>query len=110
MAIILQVNFTPSSAQDAQTAEQREARARLLSSQPGLIWKVWISDQTSNTRGGIYLFADRASAEAWGDASLRGTLETAGATDISIRYFDVNEAASLITHATLRRDGVAAAA
>jgi len=110
MAIVLQVNFVASPAQDSQTADQREARARLLANQPGLIWKVWISDAATKTRGGIYLFTDRASAEAWGDATLRGTLEAAGATNISIRYFDVNEAASLITHATLRRDGVAAAA
>lgn len=110
MAIVLQVNFTPGVAHNNQTPDQREARARELANLPGLIWKVWISDAEAGLRGGIYLFADRASAKAWGDDTLRGSLEQAGATNISIRYFDVSEASSLITHATLARANVAAAA
>src|SRR5690349_11245569 len=37
--------------------------APVFTTWPGLLAKVWIADEEANTFGGIYLFADRASAD-----------------------------------------------
>lgn len=105
MPVILQVNFvTPD--RPAQQAQLESAKA--IAQQPGLRWKVWINDEAAQTRGGIYLFDDLKSAKAWGDDILPERLKARGATNISIRYFDVNEEASLVTHAPLLQRAVAA--
>jgi len=103
MPVLLQVNFVPGPGQASQSQADKLASARHIAGLPGLAWKVWIQDPGSNTRGGIYLFADLASAQAWGDSQLRPRLEQGGATGISIRYFDVNEEPSRITRAPLDR-------
>ena len=103
MAIILQVNYRPSAAQAAapETTRLENAR-RIADTVGGLQWKVWIASD-DGLRGGIYLFDDRESARAWADGDLRPRLEGGGGTDISIRYFEVDEAASAITRAPLTR-------
>ena len=37
---------------------------------PGLIAKVWVADDTEDTYGGVYLWTDRAAAEAYADGEL----------------------------------------
>jgi heme-degrading monooxygenase HmoA len=37
---------------------------------PGLIAKAWLADPAENTYGGVYLWADRAAAEAYADGEL----------------------------------------
>ncbi len=101
MAIILQVNFTPGPAQVAQSLDDRLESARNIAKLAGLAWKVWIQEHEGTTRGGIYLFETLADARDWGDRLLRPRLAEGGASDISIRYFEVNEAPSRITHAPL---------
>lgn len=32
---------------------------------PGLEWKLWLLDEARGTAGGVYLFADEASADAY---------------------------------------------
>lgn len=109
MSIILQVNFTPGPAHAAQSASEKLESARRIAALPGLSWKLWIQEESGGTRGGIYLFDDLASAKAWGNDQLTPRLLEGGATDISIRYFTINEEASRITHAPLElRQAVAA--
>ncbi|GGC89728.1 YdhR family protein [Chelatococcus reniformis] len=105
MPVILQVNFATAE-RPASQAQIESAKA--IAQQPGLRWKVWINDEASQTRGGIYLFDDLKSAKAWGDDVLPERLKARGATHISIRYFDVNEDASLVTHAPLLQRAAAA--
>lgn len=108
MPIILQVNFTPGETGPREAQDDFNAVARYISELPGFRWKIWIEDPASTTRGGIYLFDDLATARAWGDDQLRPRLVEDGATNILIRYFDINEEASAINHAPLH--GVPAAA
>jgi len=42
----------------------REA-ARMLASVKGLIWKIWVSQEEEFEMGGVYLFANRETAEAY---------------------------------------------
>jgi hypothetical protein len=101
MPIILQVNYAPSPTQPPQSREQCIAAAEAIAALPGLRWKVWIKDEASATRGGIYLFDDIESARAWGDMVLPKRLADAGGSNISIRYFEVNEEQSRVTRAPL---------
>ena len=45
-------------------AQSREA-ATIMASVEGLIWKIWVSQEKEFEMGGIYLFANRATAEAY---------------------------------------------
>ncbi len=97
--VLLQVNFDidPAIAEKSADAVQR---AHAVAELPGLIWKVWLRDRQSGRGGGIYLFEDRASAEAWG----KGRFETMAArmpwsSKVTYEYFDVEEDLSRITRA-----------
>jgi hypothetical protein len=68
---------------------------------PGLDWKLWIQATNGETRGGIYLFDTLENARDWGEQQLRPRLESGGAREISLSFFDVNEAPSRITRGPL---------
>jgi hypothetical protein len=109
MAIILQVNYTPSAQQDQQSDAARvESAERIAKDVAGLQWKVWISNTTEKLRGGIYLFDDLASAKTWGEGNLRERLAANGGTNISITYFEADEKLSAITRATFSKSAIAA--
>lgn len=97
--VVLQANFDI----DFSRNEDQEAtikRAHALEDLPGLIWKVWIRDRTTNTGGGIYLFEDRASAQAWADSSFP-TFKAEWFSNIRYHIFDIDETFSAITGAKL---------
>ena len=65
---------------------------------PGLLAKVWIADDDAGTYGGIYLFADRASADRTRDTDLyRSMAANPAFTDLSVREFDVLDEPTAIT-------------
>jgi hypothetical protein len=80
-------------------------RAHALAQRPGLIWKVWLRDRTTNRGGGIYLFQDRASAQAWVDEAFTGTQPWTSNSHWEI--FEIDEPLSLVTHAKLGAAGAA---
>ena len=59
---------------------------------PGLHAKIWLCDPSTNTYGGVYLFADRDAADAYAASEL---FQSVGAfpnfTDITVRDFAVDE-------------------
>lgn len=102
--VALQVNFDL----DYNTIEDRaetEARAkRHIEELPGLVWKLWLRDPASKRAGGIYLFKDRQSAEAWGNSRLETMHERMPwASNITWEYFGVDEGLSRITKALPER-------
>ena len=109
MAIILQVNYTPSAQQDQlPDAARIESAERIAKDVAGLHWKVWISNAAEKLRGGIYLFDDLDSAKAWGEGNLRERLVANGGTNISITYFEADEKLSAITRAPISKAALAA--
>lgn len=65
---------------------------------PGLLAKVWIADDDDTTFGGIYLFADRGSADGARDTDLYRAMATNPAfADLSVREFDVLDEPTAIT-------------
>jgi hypothetical protein len=65
---------------------------------PGLEWKVWIFNEQDHSAGGVYLFRDEASVNAYmhGDI-VAGLKKQPTIKDISAKIFDVDEN---LTHKT----------
>lgn len=74
--------------------------AELIERTPGLRWKIWTENAGTAQGGGIYLFDDDASAEAY-IAEHTARLEGFGVTDIRARLFHVNEPLTEVTHGPL---------
>lgn len=73
-----------------------------IAGQDGLIWKVWTEDPQREVAGGVYLFADEASAQAYVEKHT-ARLAGFGITDITATSYEVNEGLSRIDHAVLER-------
>jgi hypothetical protein len=70
----------------------------------GLLWKIWLMNEAEKTAGGIYLFEDEASVEAY----LKGPILAAAskcplcsAYDIEVKVFDI-----LLEHTKITRGPV----
>jgi heme-degrading monooxygenase HmoA len=74
------------------------AFADSLSGEPGLRWKLWLEHPATGRAGGSYLFADRASAEAY-LARHRERLTQWGIEGIESSLLDVHDALSRRTGA-----------
>jgi hypothetical protein len=70
--------------------------ARSIAQEPGLIWKVWTESVTDGLAGGVYLFKERAAAEAY-VAMHTARLAQFGISGIRSRIFEVNHGLSRLT-------------
>jgi hypothetical protein len=94
---ILQINFKF----DGSETEYLQAFgdvAEVIAAAPGLRWKVWPWNDDERVGGGIYLFDDASSAQAF----LKGPIPAAlgqhpAVSDISVRQFEVLESLTTIT-------------
>ena len=69
---------------------------------PGLVAKVWISDDEEGTYGGVYLFADRASADRSRATDLyRSMTGNPSFADLTVREFDVLDEPTATTASAL---------
>ena len=100
MPCLLQVDFPyPGPWGDEMTAAMQEL-AQSIAQEPGLIWKLWTENRSAGEAGGIYLFADQPSAEAYLAMHSR-RLKEFGIPQVNAKLFAVNEALSLIDRAPL---------
>ncbi|AUI50282.1 monooxygenase [Arthrobacter crystallopoietes] len=74
-----------------------------IAGQPGLIWKIWTEDAAAKSAGGVYLFANRRSADEY-IALHSARLQSFGIENIVTARHDVNDKLSEITHAPLTRN------
>jgi Putative mono-oxygenase ydhR len=99
----LQVNFKlafPAEAYRTLCATAAPAIAKV----PGLLWKLFTLDEDDSTAAGIYLFADRVSAEAYLATPIFGGLRShPGITDLLVRVMDVDEELTQFTGPTNER-------
>lgn len=70
--------------------------ARSINEEPGLVWKIWTENSRSGEAGGIYLFADEASAQAYVEKHTE-RLKTLGISAVNVKIFDINEGLTRIT-------------
>ncbi len=99
--VIVQINYRrPDMPKEAWEARYTDDRAAQFLAVPGLHWKIWLDGEADRMAGGIYLFEDRAAAEAYVNgpivARLKGNAEL---SEVEIRVFDVRERMSAITRA-----------
>jgi hypothetical protein len=98
---ICQVNYRrPAMPKAEWDARYSDARAEAFLQVPGLLWKIWLDGEDEKLAGGIYLFADRASAEAYAAGPNIARMRTnPELSEISVRVFEVRQRMSEITHA-----------
>jgi hypothetical protein len=99
--VIVQINYRrPDMPKEAWEARYTDDRAAQFLAVPGLHWKIWLDGEAERMAGGLYLFEDRAAAEAYVNgpivARLKGNAEL---SEVEIRIFDVRERMSAITRA-----------
>ena len=95
MNCLLQVDFPYSGPWGQAMAEAMEGLARSIAEEPGLLWKIWTENEASGEAGGIYLFKDIASAQAY-LAMHTARLKGFGIAHVNAKIFAVNEALSQI--------------
>ena len=100
MSILLQVDFPYAGPWGEAMSEAMRGLAESIAQEAGLIWKIWTENPETGEAGGIYLFADRASADAY-ISKHAARLAAFGVTGIRARAFDVNEELSRIDRAPL---------
>ena len=86
--------------------EAKEAYAPLaddIAAEPDLIWKVWTEDPERKVAGGIYLFKDQASAQAYTEKHSKRLRDFGVTGEIAAVGYEVNEGLSEVTHAALSR-------
>lgn len=108
--VIVQINYRrPDMPKAEWEARYTDDRAAQFLKVPGLAWKIWLDGDAERLAGGIYLFEDRAAAEAYVNgpivARLKGNAEL---SEVEIRIFDVRDRMSAITRAPVPGLAVAA--
>ena len=97
MAVLLQVDFPfEGPFGDAMSGALSEL-AQSINAEPGFMWKIWTENEHEKTAGGIYLFADEASARAYLTMHTE-RLAGFGITGVRGKIFDVNPALTEINH------------
>ena len=100
MPVLLQFDFPMNGPWGADMAEALRGLARDIAGTPGLRWKVWTENAAEGRAGGIYLFDDRTSADAYREMHA-ARLAGFGLRDIRALTFDVNQPLSAITRGPL---------
>ena len=77
-------------------ATQFKEIAQSIAQEPGMIWKIWAENEEAHEAGGLYLFQDRASADAY-MAMHVPRLRAQGFDNIRAKVFDINEPLTRIT-------------
>ncbi len=100
MPYLLQVDFPYQGPWGDEMTAAMDGLAQSIAQEPGLLWKVWTENTETGEAGGIYLFSDRPSAEAYlGMHTAR--LKQFGIPVVNGKVFAVNEALSRIDRAPL---------
>jgi hypothetical protein len=97
MARILQLNFKFSiSPEEYEGAVSPLAEP--IAAVDGLRWKVWLMNEAESEAGGIYLFDDAASVQAYLEGSIVAQVTSHPAlSEFSVKQFDVMEKVTGVT-------------
>ena len=97
---LLQMDYLFSGPWGDEMAAEYSDLAYRIADVPGLICKVWTENRETGEAGGVYLFEDESSLDAY----LGGKLErmrAAGIEGLRAKTFDVNEPLTRITRGRL---------
>ncbi|WP_228260811.1 monooxygenase [Marinobacter orientalis] len=93
---LLQVDFDFTGPFGEEMAEKLAGLAESINSEPGFIWKIWTESRKDQLAGGIYLFEDEESANAYFKMH-SARLKEMGINEVRGQIFDVNIPLSTIT-------------
>ncbi|WP_135465679.1 YdhR family protein [Crenalkalicoccus roseus] len=101
--VVVQINYRrPDMPKAEWEARYTDERAAQFLSVPGLHWKIWLDGEAERLAGGLYLFEDRAAAEAYVNGPIVARLKAnPELSEVQIRVFEVRERMSAITRAPL---------
>jgi hypothetical protein len=101
--VIVQINYRrPDMPKAEWEARYTPDRARPFLDVGGLQWKIWLDGSDERRAGGIYLFEDRAAAQAYVDGPIVARIKAnPDVSELDIRIFDVRRNMSDITRAPL---------
>ncbi|MGJ0357809.1 monooxygenase [Aliarcobacter cryaerophilus] len=97
---LLQIDFPIQGPFGEEMTKAFEDLAKDISTEEGLIWKIWTENATNKESGGIYLFSDENNAKRYLEKHTK-RLNSFGIIEINAKIFDVNVPLSLIDKATL---------
>lgn len=98
-ARILQINYKLNGPR-AEYERENLPYAQPIADLPGLSWKVWIINEPESEAGGIYLFDNDATAQAFLDGPI--IAEMKGDPTLSIKVFDVIAELTAITRGPVK--------
>ena len=101
MPVVIQVDFAFQGPFGPEAATGMKDLAESIAKEPGFLWKIWTENEVTKEAGGIYLFQDRASAEAYLTMHT-DRLKGFGVQQVNAKIFEVNEVLSAITNAPLK--------
>jgi len=97
------VSFQLNGIDDADYRRACGGDAPTFAAVPGLLSKIWLADQSTNTYGGVYLWRDRQSMQTFvGSDLFRGITADPQLSNVTSRDFDILEAPTEVTHGTAR--------
>ena len=100
---ILQVNLKFSGFSKVEFEQAWLPAAQPIADTPGLRWKIWLMDEEKQLTGGIYLFDDEASAQAFLEGPIMAALRSNPSfQDISTKIYSVMEEHTIITRGPVR--------
>ena len=83
-------------------AQSREA-ATMIASVEGLIWKIWVFEEEELEMGGMYLFANRETAEAYlNHPVIQEVCSNPAVVSTQSQLWDVESSLSALTRAPLQ--------
>jgi len=89
MQYILQIDFPQNECFEEEMSEAFQDLAKDISTEDGLLWKIWTENKEEKIAGGIYLFSNEQDAKRYLEKhSTR--LEKFGFRDIRAKIFKVN--------------------
>lgn len=99
---MLQIDFPFSGTSKDQMNNNFQDLAKSIAEYPGIIWKIWTVNEGSQEGGGLYLFEDEASLNAYVKMHTE-RLKGFGVTTVNLKVFDIPEVLTRITRGQLTR-------
>lgn len=96
MRVLVQFDFPYAGPFGREMATAMKDLASAISAEAGLLWKIWTENPQTHEAGGIYLFADQASAERYIQKHT-ARLQQFGISKVNAKMFLVNTELSHIT-------------
>ncbi|MGR5432912.1 monooxygenase [Vibrio owensii] len=95
MAKLLQVDFEFHGPFGKEMSNALIDLAKSINQEPGIIWKIWTESEKDKLGGGIYLFEDEATAQAYLEMHT-ARLKQMGVEEVRGQIFDINVPLSTI--------------